>query len=44
VRGYINKGIDEGAKLITGGAEAPEGLEKGFYVQPTDLLRGDART
>jgi aldehyde dehydrogenase (NAD+) len=35
VRGYINKGIEEGAKLVAGGAEAPEGLEKGFYVQPT---------
>ena len=35
VRGYIKKGIDEGAKLLTGGAEAPEGLEKGYYVRPT---------
>ncbi|HVB91852.1 MAG TPA: aldehyde dehydrogenase family protein [Acidimicrobiales bacterium] len=35
VRGYINKGIEEGAKLVTGGAEAPEGLEKGFFVRPT---------
>ncbi len=35
VRGYIRKGIDEGAKLVTGGAEAPEGLDKGFFVRPT---------
>jgi aldehyde dehydrogenase (NAD+) len=35
VRGYINKGIEEGATLVTGGAEQPEGLEKGFFVQPT---------
>ncbi|HEX2849260.1 MAG TPA: aldehyde dehydrogenase family protein [Acidimicrobiales bacterium] len=35
VRGYIQKGIDEGAKLLTGGAEAPEGLEKGYFVRPT---------
>jgi acyl-CoA reductase-like NAD-dependent aldehyde dehydrogenase len=35
VRGYINKGVEEGAKLVTGGAEQPEGLEKGFFVQPT---------
>ena len=35
VRGYINKGIEEGAKLVIGGSEAPEGLEKGFFVQPT---------
>jgi aldehyde dehydrogenase (NAD+) len=35
VRGYILKGIDEGARLVTGGAEAPEGLDKGFFVRPT---------
>ena len=35
VRGYIQKGVDEGATLVTGGAEAPEGLEKGFFVRPT---------
>jgi acyl-CoA reductase-like NAD-dependent aldehyde dehydrogenase len=35
VRGFIQKGIDEGAKLVTGGPEAPEGLEKGYFVKPT---------
>ncbi len=35
VRGYIQKGIDEGAKLLTGGVEPPEGLDKGYFVQPT---------
>jgi len=35
VIGYINKGIEEGAKLIAGGPETPEGLEKGYYVKPT---------
>jgi len=35
VRGYIQKGVDEGATLVTGGAEAPEGLDKGFFVRPT---------
>jgi betaine-aldehyde dehydrogenase len=36
VVGYIKKGIDEGAKLIVGGAQPPEGLgDKGFFVQPT---------
>ncbi|MFN8026795.1 MAG: aldehyde dehydrogenase family protein [Acidimicrobiia bacterium] len=35
VRGYIQQGIDEGAKLIVGGAEQPEGLDKGFFVKPT---------
>ena len=35
VRSYIQKGIDEGDKLVTGGTEAPEGLEQGYFVQPT---------
>jgi acyl-CoA reductase-like NAD-dependent aldehyde dehydrogenase len=35
VRDYIQKGIDEGAKLVTGGPEAPEGLDKGYFVRPT---------
>lgn len=35
VRSYIKKGIEEGATLVTGGAEAPEGLEKGYFVRPT---------
>ena len=35
VNGYIQKGIDEGAKLVTGGPGKPEGLEKGYYVKPT---------
>jgi aldehyde dehydrogenase (NAD+) len=35
VRSYIKKGIDEGATLVTGGAEAPEGFEKGYFVRPT---------
>jgi betaine-aldehyde dehydrogenase len=35
VRGYIRKGIEEGARLATGGADAPPGLERGYYVQPT---------
>ena len=29
------KGIAEGAKLVTGGAEPPEGLERGYFVRPT---------
>ncbi len=35
VRGYIQKGIDEGAKLVVGGTGAPEGHDKGYFVQPT---------
>lgn len=35
VRGFIQKGVEEGATLVTGGVEPPEGLEKGFFVRPT---------
>jgi len=35
VRAYIQSGIDEGARLLTGGIEAPEGLPRGYYVRPT---------
>jgi aldehyde dehydrogenase (NAD+) len=35
VRDYIKKGIEEGAELVTGGAEPPPGLNKGYFVQPT---------
>jgi aldehyde dehydrogenase (NAD+)/betaine-aldehyde dehydrogenase len=35
VRGYIEKGVAEGARLVTGGAEAPDGLDTGYYVRPT---------
>ncbi|MGI8609165.1 MAG: aldehyde dehydrogenase family protein [Candidatus Dormibacteria bacterium] len=35
VRGYIEKGVAEGARVLTGGAEAPEGHEQGYYVRPT---------
>jgi len=36
VRGYIQKGLDEGAELVAGGAEPPEGVPAGgYYVRPT---------
>jgi len=35
VRNYIDKGVGEGATLLTGGVEAPDGLDKGFFVRPT---------
>jgi len=35
VRDYIAKGIEEGAHLVTGGAEPPAGHERGFFVRPT---------
>jgi betaine-aldehyde dehydrogenase len=40
VRAYIKKGVEEGAELLTGGADKPEGLEGanlagGYFVKPT---------
>ena len=35
IQGLIEKGIEEGADVIAGGAGKPEGLDKGYYVQPT---------
>lgn len=35
IQALIQKGIDEGATLVSGGLGRPEGLEKGYYVKPT---------
>ena len=36
VRGYIRKGMSEGADLLAGGAEPPENVPSGgYYVKPT---------
>ncbi len=35
IQGLIQKGIDEGATLVTGGVGRPEGLDKGYFVKPT---------
>jgi aldehyde dehydrogenase (NAD+) len=35
IRSYIQKGIDEGARLVAGGPGLPEGFNRGFYVKPT---------
>jgi len=35
IQGLIQKGIDEGATLVTGGVGRPEGLKEGYYVKPT---------
>ena len=32
---FIQRAIDEGARLLIGGPERPTGLDKGFYVKPT---------
>ncbi|MCF6522502.1 aldehyde dehydrogenase family protein [Streptomyces sp. JJ36] len=35
VTGYIAEGQREGARLVTGGTEPPEGFEQGSWVRPT---------
>ena len=35
VQDLIQVGIDEGARLVTGGVGRPEGLNRGFFVRPT---------
>lgn len=35
VCGYIESGMKDGATLVAGGPERPEGLPKGYYVKPT---------
>jgi aldehyde dehydrogenase (NAD+) len=35
VEGYIEKGIAEGAHLVTGGTGRPDGLARGYFVKPT---------
>jgi acyl-CoA reductase-like NAD-dependent aldehyde dehydrogenase len=35
VRGYIETGQSEGARLVVGGSDMPNGLETGWYVRPT---------
>jgi aldehyde dehydrogenase (NAD+) len=35
IQRLINRGIEEGATLVTGGPGKPAGLEKGYYVKPT---------
>ncbi|MCF6470278.1 aldehyde dehydrogenase family protein [Nonomuraea sp. MG754425] len=37
VRGYLHAAAEDGATILTGGPDAPEGLERGFYVRPTVL-------
>jgi aldehyde dehydrogenase (NAD+) len=34
VEGFIAQGVDEGAKLVTGGGR-PKHLERGYYIEPT---------
>jgi acyl-CoA reductase-like NAD-dependent aldehyde dehydrogenase len=35
VRGYIRRGVEEGARIVAGGEEPPAGHSEGYFVQPT---------
>ncbi|MEO1241942.1 MAG: aldehyde dehydrogenase family protein [Pseudomonadota bacterium] len=35
IQGLIEKGVKEGATVVTGGPGKPDGLETGYYVKPT---------
>jgi aldehyde dehydrogenase (NAD+) len=41
VRGFIERGIADGAELVTGGADAPAEQATGFFVQPTVFAQVD---
>ncbi|HEX2686422.1 MAG TPA: aldehyde dehydrogenase family protein [Kofleriaceae bacterium] len=45
VRGYIRKGIEDGAELVTGGVEPPDGVAPGgYFVKPTVFGRVDPKS
>jgi acyl-CoA reductase-like NAD-dependent aldehyde dehydrogenase len=41
VRDYIRVGQREGARLVIGGEELPEGIDRGWYVRPTLFASAD---
>jgi acyl-CoA reductase-like NAD-dependent aldehyde dehydrogenase len=41
VRGYIDAGQAEGARLVLGGTAMPDGLDRGWYVRPTLFADAD---
>lgn len=41
VRDYIRIGRDEGARLVIGGTDMPDGLDRGWYVAPTLFASAD---
>jgi acyl-CoA reductase-like NAD-dependent aldehyde dehydrogenase len=38
---YIKKGVEEGAELVAGGPDLPEGVAKGYFVRPTVFANVD---
>ncbi|WP_433365529.1 aldehyde dehydrogenase [Streptosporangium sp. CA-115845] len=43
VRSYVRLGIDEGARVVTGGANTPTGMDRGWYLRPTVFADVDNR-
>ncbi len=43
VRGYIEAGLQEGARLVVGGTDRPAGIDRGWYVRPTLFVDVDNR-
>lgn len=41
IQDLIESGIEEGAKLVTGGPGRPDGLDRGYYVRPTVFSRAN---
>lgn len=41
IQGLLNKGIEEGAELVTGGPGRPDSLEIGYYIKPTIFAKVD---
>jgi aldehyde dehydrogenase (NAD+) len=35
VRAHITRAIDDGVRLLTGGPETPEGIDRGYFIRPT---------
>jgi len=35
IQAHIRSGMDQGATLVTGGPDRPDGLAKGYYIRPT---------
>jgi acyl-CoA reductase-like NAD-dependent aldehyde dehydrogenase len=41
VRGYIDAGVSEGARIVAGGSEMPDEVDRGWYVRPTVFTDAD---
>ncbi|MDQ3505800.1 MAG: aldehyde dehydrogenase family protein [Actinomycetota bacterium] len=41
VRGFLTRAVDGGARVVTGGPDAPSGVESGYFVSPTVLTDVD---